>query len=75
MECHKDKVDHPDVVEVWVRIRSGWWGRGFAAVRQVSSAHSLLVQRLVSRQAVKTGLAQLKKRKKKEKTAKGIDRI
>lgn len=42
----------------------GAGGRGFAAaaVRQVS----LLVQRFVSRQAVRTGLAHLKKKKRKE---------
>lgn len=44
---------------------AGPGGRGFAAaaVRQVS----LLVQRFVSRQAVRTGLAHLKKKKKKRK--------
>lgn len=48
VECHKNKTDHPDVVKVRVRarIRSGWRSRGFGAVRQVSSAHSLLAQKL-----------------------------
>lgn len=70
MERHKDKTDHPAVVKVRVRIRSGWRGRGFAVVRQLSSAHSLLVQRFVSRQAVKTGLAQLEKKKERSKNCK-----